>query len=238
MRLLVIPDVHLKPHVFDAADSVLAAGAADAAVMLGDLVDDWGCGQDVALYERTLARAARFVREHPDTHVCLGNHDYSYLFGMPESGYSDVAKDVAASGLRALADELPPDRQPRVAWLVDGVLFCHGGLSRLFAAMHSPDAGDAVATVEAVNACGPSELWDDVSPLWLRPQSVPDGLLAQAMYGHGRILQVVGHTPVTTVGRRGWVVSCDTFSTYRDGRPIGDGSLAVIDTLTQALSVR
>ena len=67
MRLLVIPDVHLKPHVFDAADSVLAAGAADAAVMLGDLVDDWGHGQDVELYERTLARAARFVREHPDT---------------------------------------------------------------------------------------------------------------------------------------------------------------------------
>ena len=36
------------------------------------------------------------------------------------------------------------------------------------------------------------------------------------------LLQVVGHTPVRTALDEGNILSLDTFSTYTDGRPIGD----------------
>ena len=48
--------------------------------------------------------------------------------------------------------------------------------------------------------------------------------------GANRILQVVGHTPVEEVYREGNVVSCDVFSTYRDGRAIGPEEFAVVET--------
>lgn len=117
-------------------------------------------------------------------------------------------------------------------WLVDNTLFCHAGVSREFAASHARDANDPETTVADINALGYSEMWDDRSPLWLRPQGLTDEQTEQIMYGAGSLLQVVGHTPVDHVVRCGNVVSCDTFSTYDDGVPIGDCSFAVIDTLT------
>ena len=40
--VFVIPDVHLKPWMFEKASELIAKGSYDAIVMLGDLVDDWG----------------------------------------------------------------------------------------------------------------------------------------------------------------------------------------------------
>lgn len=40
-RVLVIPDVHLKPWIFDKAEKV-DNSSFDTIVILGDLVDDWG----------------------------------------------------------------------------------------------------------------------------------------------------------------------------------------------------
>ena len=42
MKVLVIPDVHLKPYLFTQASSILESGAADQAVCLMDIPDDWG----------------------------------------------------------------------------------------------------------------------------------------------------------------------------------------------------
>ena len=50
------------------------------------------------------------------------------------------------------------------------------------------------------------------------------------MYGDDKILQVVGHTPVEKIYREGNVISCDVFSTYRDGRAIGTEEFLVVDT--------
>ena len=44
--------------------------------------------------------------------------------------------------------------------------------------------------------------------------------------------QVVGHTPRRTCARLRAdpeVWCCDTFSLFRDGRPIGDGTVLVVD---------
>ena len=58
-RVLVIPDVHLKPWIFDEAEKVDKNSYEDI-VVLGDLVDDWGKGNDLDAYEETLKRAAEF----------------------------------------------------------------------------------------------------------------------------------------------------------------------------------
>ena len=57
MRVLVIPDVHLKPRMFDRADSLLKQGIADQAVCLMDIPDDWNQELNLDLYIRTFDRA-------------------------------------------------------------------------------------------------------------------------------------------------------------------------------------
>ena len=50
--------------------------------------------------------------------------------------------------------------------------------------------------------------------------------------GEDQLLQVVGHTPVKQINQEQNVLSCDTFSTNRDGRPIGSQDYLIIDTET------
>ena len=70
-------------------------------------------------------------------------------------------------------------------------------------------------------------MWDDASPLWLRPQ-----FDFEKMYREADILQVGGHTPVEKIDRLGNVISCDLCSTYRTGDPIGTQEFLLIDTAT------
>ena len=70
-------------------------------------------------------------------------------------------------------------------------------------------------------------MWNDGSPIWLRPQ-----YSNIRMYKSRKILQVVGHTPVDSIEKNGNIISCDVFSTYRDGRPIGTEELLLLDTIT------
>lgn len=42
MKVLVIPDCHLKPWMFAQADAIMKKGIADKAVCLMDLADDFG----------------------------------------------------------------------------------------------------------------------------------------------------------------------------------------------------
>ena len=53
MRVLVIPDVHLKPWMFEQAAVLMREKKADRAVCLMDIPDDWGKEYDIALYEQT-----------------------------------------------------------------------------------------------------------------------------------------------------------------------------------------
>ena len=47
-----------------------------------------------------------------------------------------------------------------------------------------------------------------------------------------QFLQVVGHTPMETITKKKNVISCDVFSTYRDGKPIGTEEFLLLDTIT------
>ena len=45
--------------------------------------------------------------------------------------------------------------------------------------------------------------------------------------------QVVGHTPVEKIFEKDGIISTDVFSTYSDGRQIGESAMIVIDSETE-----
>ena len=229
MRVLVIPDVHLKPWMFDRAAEIMNEGIAEKAVCLMDIPDDWGKERDLGLYEDTFDAAIRFQKAFPDTLWCYGNHDLSYVWLQYETGFSSLAISVVNERLSALRRELPDESQMAYIHRIDDVLFLHGGLTDHFVEYYvSYAAYDKVdSVISTINSLGRYEMWDDASPIWSRPQ-----LYYEKMYKETELLQVVGHTPVKQIDRLGNVLTCDLFSTYRDGDPIGTQEFILIDTET------
>ena len=91
MKVLIIPDVHLKPFMFKQAAELMERGIAKRAVCLMDIPDDWNKQFDISLYEQTYDAAISFAKKYPDTAWCYGNHDLSYVWHVPETGYSTMA---------------------------------------------------------------------------------------------------------------------------------------------------
>ena len=53
MKVLVIPDVHLKPWMFHRASELMKETKSDRAVCLMDIADDWRQQFNLDLYEQT-----------------------------------------------------------------------------------------------------------------------------------------------------------------------------------------
>ena len=81
--------------------------------------------------------------------------------------------------------------------------------------------------IAAVNDASRDYLWNDASPLWFRPQYETREIFRPNTYK-----QVVGHTPVERIFEKDGIISTDVFSTYRDGRQIGESAMIVIDSVT------
>ena len=227
MKILVIPDIHLKPWMFDRAAELMNSGIAEKSVCLMDIPDDWGHGYDLDLYIKTFDKAIDYAKRFPETMWCYGNHDLSYIWMQPESGFSSFAMPTASSKLAALRNALVDDGLLAYIHRIDNVLFVHGGLTHAFVKFYASDIEyeDTDAILERINNLGFREIWDDASPIWYRPQ-----YYNEKMYRATDMLQVVGHTPVIAIDRMENVLSCDLFSTYRNGEPIGTQELLLIDT--------
>ena len=227
MKILVIPDVHLKPWIFSRALDLMKEKAADQAVCLMDIPDDWNQQFNIDLYIQTFDSAIAFAKAFPDTLWCYGNHDVCYPWNQRETGYSAIAQWTVCEKLRVLQETLLDDRQLQYLHRVDNVLFSHGGLADEFVRRYVPARlyNDVDAVVNAVNDLAPDVMWQDLSPIWFRPQNHTG-----RMYKPRKILQVVGHTPVEQIEKSGNVISCDVFSTYRDGSPIGTQEFLLLDT--------
>ena len=225
-RVLVIPDVHLKPWIFDEADKVDKSSYEDI-VVLGDLVDDWGKGNDLGAYEETLNRAAEFGKEHGESLWCYGNHDVSYLWDAMESGYSVQARLTAIEGIIKL-ERILEDRY-KFVHRIDNVLFSHAGVTETFVlhscGYHVKEIDDILAKI---NRMGKQELWRDSSPIWARPQAD-----FYRMFRDDLFYQVVGHTPVEEPLDACGVLTLDLFSTYSNGNPYGNQKLYIVDTMTR-----
>lgn len=232
MRVLVIPDCHLKPWMFERAAEIMREGKAEKAVCLMDLPDDFGKDGD-EIYGETYDAAIRFAKEFPTTLWCYGNHDLSYVWGKPESGYHPWMRELICNKIDELKKALPKKSQLAYVHKIDKVLFMHGGLTKMFVrlAVTHEHQNRIDSVLKEINAMGSGYMWGDGAPIWYRPQFAPDDSIDR-MYRGGEYLQVVGHTPVKDVILEGGVLSCDTFSTYRDGRPYGSEKFCIVDTKT------
>ena len=229
MRILVIPDIHLKTWIFDRAEAIMKSGKADRAVCLMDMPDDWGMEFQLDRYNAIFDRAISFASDHPDTLWCYGNHDVSYPWGKLETGYSPYAESIVISKLDELEHSLNDPSQIAIMHRVDNVLFSHGGLTTEYIKWFDIKLLDADIdmVVKAVNEAPVDYLWNDESPLWLRPQNKIREAFKSELYK-----QVVGHTPVKRIFERDGIISTDVFSTYSDGTQIGESAMIVIDSET------
>lgn len=137
MKILIIPDVHLKPWMFTKAEQIGRKEQVDRYVCLGDLVDDWECENNAQIYQKTLDETLSFAEKHTDTLWCYGNHDLAYLWNVYVTGTSgdDEVRSAAVHGLMALYNSIPAGKLAFVH-RIDKVLFSHGGLSRMFVREH------------------------------------------------------------------------------------------------------
>lgn len=227
MRILVIPDVHLKTWLFDRAEGILLSGKADRAACLMDLPDDWNMEFQIGKYKETYDRAISFTKAFSDTIWCYGNHDLSYPWGRLESGYSPYAKNTVVTKLDELKNAVMDSSQINIIQRVDNVIFSHGGLSEEFVKWLDEDLLDADIdkVLDAINTASEDYLWNDESPLWLRPQYVD-----RKAFRGGEFIQVVGHTPVEKIEEEKGFISTDVFSTYSDGVQIGESAMIIIDS--------
>ena len=233
MNTLVIPDVHLKPWMFQRASELMKENQITQAVCLMDIPDDWNQQFNLDLYAQTFDAALSFAAEHVNTLWCYGNHDLCYLWNQRESGYSPMAQLIVCEKLRKLRESLPNDNQLAYIHRIDNVLCSHGGLSDSFVKQFVPSKyyNDIDAVVEKINELGTRELWTDNSPIWCRPQYGE-----KRMYKPRKLMQVVGHTPMKKITKQRNVISCDVFSTYSNGEPIGTQEFLIIDTITGEFS--
>ncbi len=231
MKVLVIPDVHLKPFLFTRAAELLREGAAERAVCLMDIPDEWGQQNNLDLYIRTFDTAIEFARDFPETLWCYGNHDLSYLWGQIQSGYSPAAAWIVKRKLAELKEALPDSRQLAFVHRIDRVLFSHGGISDEFVWEYVPeeDRENVDRTIEAINRLGAGEMWKFGSPIWFRPG---DGGRVYLPGKEGEYLQAVGHSPEKCIRKMEGVLFCDVFSLYHDRKPVGTQKYPVVDTET------
>ncbi len=137
-KVFVIPDVHLKPWMFDKAEEFLSENEYDMIVCLGDIVDDWDREKNLGLYKETFGALERFIKRHPNFLFCYGNHDVSYIWEAYESGYSEYARQVVLEGLSKL-EKLITTANIAYIHRIDNVLFSHAGLTETFVSRFLPN---------------------------------------------------------------------------------------------------
>ena len=227
MRVFVIPDIHLKIYMLKKADQLIQEGEYDRIVFLGDIVDDWDKQGEVKLYQETFEAIYEFIKKYRDkVFFCKGNHDISYVLGKEESGFSKYARGICIEGAQEI-ERLLPEGHYKFVFRVENVLFSHAGLTYEFLQKNDLfDEENIDKIIEHIETLPSGRLWDQASPIWVRLQN---GYKHMTPYPEG-MLQVVGHTPVKYPYIYNGVLSVDTFSTFRDGRPIGDTRFVCVNT--------
>lgn len=231
MKVLILPDAHLKIELLTRVSELLDQHFDWHCVSLGDWCDDWG--RPVEDYQQFFDAFVSFVSHYRiRLYLVWGNHDYGY-WNYPAhcSGYSADAKDVVRTALRKIQDIIPI-----VTTLdIQDVFFSHAGLTKGAFADYKRKLHNIpqISFIDYINSLSDVELWREQSPLWHRPTST----LKDTFNPH--FLQVVGHTPVPTIkyDEDTNILYTDTWSTFSNRVPIGDGSLVLVDTVTKTWEV-
>ena len=234
MKILTIPDMHLKPWMFDQAEDILRKKKADAAVCLMDMPDDFNKEFNIDLYRRTIERACRFAKDFPDTKWCWGNHELAYIWNFHVTGHCVYAAADVKTGLSKL-EKIVNENGSAVKYVhvIDDVIFSHAGVTDSFVRwilmIENEVMGintayiDFEAVIERINQQKQMVMWQENSPVWARHTAHANGLYTDR-------LQESGHTPVKEEFKEGNMIYTDTFSTCVNGKPFGNRKFAVIDT--------
>lgn len=204
MKVLAVGDIHTKLWIVDEIRKI--ADNYDAVVFCGDYADDFNTPAIRSI--ETWKELRSLSHSKPHVKLVQGNHDYIYVNKTPtlQTGFDQITQlminDPENKGLKEWLQNLP------VIEHIDGVMYSHAGVLEAWAERYN--GKESIET-----------LWNDLSPLWVRPQ-------AKLEY---RSYQVFGHTPSETcweVQPNVWCI--DTFSTHPDGKPYGDHTvLEIVD---------
>ena len=100
-----------------------------------------------------------------------------------------MASVTVQKKLMELKDAVSVDNSIKYVQRIDNVLFSHGGVSDFFAreCVTSYMYNDVDSVVDAINCLGKYQMWNDDSPIWLRPQYSNKG---REVYGGTSLGQV------------------------------------------------
>lgn len=201
-KVLAIGDIHTKTWIINKVSKIIYIY--DKVIFCGDYADDFSASSQDTINTWSMLKDLQSKHQNK-VNLVLGNHDYIYVYDTPslQTGYNPITHTLIDA----------PENKNLKKWLVnlsiiieiDGVTYSHAGIANEWSGAQS------------VNG-----LWNDVSPIWARPDS---------SITYKNIPQVFGHTPSKTCYEIKHGVWCiDTFSTMPDGSSFGDGSvLQVID---------
>lgn len=248
MKVLCVGDIHAKPWVVHAVE--LLKDGYDRIIFLGDYVDDWGADPDLS--REALEAVFHFYHQNRFKVVVLrGNHDFSEYYGYQKKEFMCSGFNF---GVHNECQALFKDNWENMltCYIVHGhtgdpmndYWVSHAGITNgwyrewgeywdglTFDEKTNTSLLDTevylnqVGSARGGRSLNPSPIWADYHELIANPKTYTN--------------QIVGHTPVKTVtcheftngdGIRNKIFFCDTFSTYRDGSPYGDGSCLSLDT--------
>lgn len=209
MRTLIIPDMHLKPHMLLKAEKLHKEKFIDEFVFLGDYFDDWNQTTNVKAYSDTVKALSNFKKKH-NCIFLLGNHDVPYLINQPQH-YSAIDP----YSIKECRDFLISVK-PQICHISQGWMCSHAGID----IEHDPE-NKWFTDVSAEFKILKNLIEDEYSPLWIRPQNIiPHNIFSK---------QIVGHTPTQAIKLENDIYYTDTWSTYPNGKNIGTPSFVLID---------
>jgi predicted phosphodiesterase len=243
-KALVFGDIHLDTTIIPKVEQLFIEGNYDRLIFVGDELDSFYLDykNSMVVLNQLKNLKDKYNKLHQRFIWCAGNHTLSYLTDQHCSGFDKQTYDNIHDTLITLVKEkyISPFYQ------YHGILYSHAGfVNNWLDKVHGVDKKDKLKTLEsefynlefdrfqsvgfARGGIGyaPSCLWADQSEL------LADPLQTSQMNRSGKPYmwkQVVGHSPVRTIESymddKLWFV--DVFSTYRDGTPIGDGTVLEI----------
>ena len=245
MSALVVGDTHSKHmHILDNIESVARREGCDTIIFLGDYCDEFSVSDDYVI--KNLRYLADFKESISDINLVFlyGNHDFSYMYdGYRCSGHrsfiSRYVKDILLNLDMKIAYEYLGYTLSHAGftgwWVWSASAFVEDSLKYDTSDMSAIDIVDIL--LDNIDIKESKDLLFSVGlyrggygqpgPLWSdKKELLSDSLI--------EIDQVVGHTPVPYImelmsNGGDDIVFCDTLSMDRNGNPIGNGDLLILE---------